>query len=378
MVALQEVWCASDWKRLRRDTADVYPHCVRWSAGLLGSSGLAILAKHPIVRSRFVPFSACGPIDRLWQGDWFAAKGVAMVTLALPDGALLDVYTAHLHSQYGSAAKYTAVRTVQADELAWTVASSSAGRRAFLLLADLNGAPDDLPQRLLFARLPGALDAGSVPSADGTPASEIDNATPTHTYPSSFYHKKDKPMRMDYILAGGARLADGPAVVERGVALSDHCAVHARLLLLSGWEQTRVPNEDVAGDASILAPLLREAVGRAARHKHRVGVVQTVWDVLAVLCLVGFIAMTIVAAVTITNDMLTTLLILLLFALQPVLTITMVIAAALGRIFYHTERIALREALRRWRCELEAIDPSAALSTEALSVKIVSPPLSQA
>jgi len=66
------------------------------------SSGLAILSRHPILRTRTEPYLLCGLPIHVHHGDWIVAKAAGCATIALPQGDEVDVWVTHvrpLHSR---------------------------------------------------------------------------------------------------------------------------------------------------------------------------------------------------------------------------------------------------------------------------------------
>lgn len=67
----------------------------RRRSGAFGS-GLAILSRHPILRTRTVPYLLCGLPIHVHHGDWIVAKAAGCATIALPQGDEVDVWVTHV------------------------------------------------------------------------------------------------------------------------------------------------------------------------------------------------------------------------------------------------------------------------------------------
>jgi len=81
-------------------------------------SGLMISSRYPIREALFHRFEASNPWHRVWEGDWWAGKGVALARIELPDGqGIVDVYNTHAQAGYGRPS-YIDVRKDQFRETA--------------------------------------------------------------------------------------------------------------------------------------------------------------------------------------------------------------------------------------------------------------------
>jgi len=113
-------------------------------SGTLGS-GLMISSAFPIKEAFFHRFQDAGAWYKVWEGDWWAGKGVALARIVLPDAAgFLDFYTTHAQASYGNPA-YIAIRKRQMTELAQFITVTRTGTAPALLAGDMNcrrGAPD--------------------------------------------------------------------------------------------------------------------------------------------------------------------------------------------------------------------------------------------
>jgi len=110
----------------------------------LVGSGLLIMSAYPIREVFFHQYKASNPWYRVWEGDWWAGKGVALARIELPDGSgFLDFYDTHAQAGYGIP-DYREVRKFQMGELARFVNASHLPTAAGLLVGDMNcGAGSD-------------------------------------------------------------------------------------------------------------------------------------------------------------------------------------------------------------------------------------------
>lgn len=108
-------------------------------SGTVGS-GLMISSAYPIRETLFHRYAASNPWYRVWEGDWWAGKGVALARVELPGGlGLVDVYNTHAQAGYGNPA-YIPVRLAQMEELAQFMESTMVPGHPAFLLGDMNAA----------------------------------------------------------------------------------------------------------------------------------------------------------------------------------------------------------------------------------------------
>jgi len=142
IVGFQEAFIAADREILLKElghTRLVHHHY--YPSGTVGS-GLLIASAFPIREVYFHRFSAANPFYKIWEGDWWAGKGVALARLELPGGALLDFYNTHAQAGYGNP-DYGRVRTEQMAELAQFVNGSRVESAPAFLVGDFNCRPGD-------------------------------------------------------------------------------------------------------------------------------------------------------------------------------------------------------------------------------------------
>jgi len=111
-----------------------------YPSGNVGS-GKFILSAYPIVEAYFHRFEASNPWYKIYEGDFWAGKGVALARIELPDGAgCVDFYDTHLQAGYGNPA-YRLVRESQMRGLAAFVNATATGTAPAFLVGDMNCRP---------------------------------------------------------------------------------------------------------------------------------------------------------------------------------------------------------------------------------------------
>ena len=107
----------------------------------VGGSGLLISSAWPIREVFFHRFGASGPPERVWEGDYWAGKGVALARVETPAG-MLDFYNTHAQAGYGGS-NYVEVRKQQMTELAAFMNGSRTGVAPTFLVGDMNCSPGE-------------------------------------------------------------------------------------------------------------------------------------------------------------------------------------------------------------------------------------------
>jgi hypothetical protein len=106
--------------------------------GMFVGDGNGVLSRLPFTGNTRVPWEGCfGGVDTSdgGAGDCLAMKGFAMVTMTLPSGGLVDVYT--LHAEAGGTAEDQRLQGEDYAQLAAFIAEHSAGR-AVIVGGDTN------------------------------------------------------------------------------------------------------------------------------------------------------------------------------------------------------------------------------------------------
>lgn len=270
LVLLQEVWVPSDFEHICKVTRDVLPFTHFFDQGIIGT-GTCVLSKVPIVDAVFHEFSMNGYPHQVLHGDWFAGKGLGVVTLDF-QGLNIHVFVSHLHAEYCRRKDiYLGHRVLQALEAAQWVKLTSPGADLTIYAGDFNTEPGDVPYRIL--RCVGGLE-DAWEEIQGTGGGET-CGTPQNTY-CTIAEQKEYPRgkRIDYILHSAGRgrnckvlecslplppaiPASLAALVGTACSYSDHEAVCAVL---------RVSPNDEAGVGQSMSGPMGDFTSRRPAH----------------------------------------------------------------------------------------------------------------
>lgn len=110
-------------------------HHVYFPSGTVGS-GLLICSAWPVKEHFFHPFTLAGPWWRVWEGDWWAGKGIALARIETPAG-ILDFYNTHAQAAKGRP-EYIPVRRKQMIEISKFMRKSMLPKSPALLVGDIN------------------------------------------------------------------------------------------------------------------------------------------------------------------------------------------------------------------------------------------------
>jgi len=308
LVLLQEVWVPSDFEHICKVAKDALPFTHFFDQGIIGT-GTCVLSKVPIVDAVFHEFSMNGYPHQVLHGDWFAGKGLGVVTLDF-HGLNIHVFVSHLHAEYCRRKDiYLGHRVLQALEAAQWVKLTAPGADLTIYAGDFNTEPGDVPYRIL--RCVGGLE-DAWEASQGTSGGGETCGTPQNTY-CTIAEQEEYPRgkRIDYILHSAGRgrnckvlecslplppsiPASLAALVGTSCSYSDHEAVSALLRVspnrgdgtLSGAmgdASSRRPThmaEDAVGEG---LQLVNAALRSVARH-------QKGYLVLALLAFLAFAA----------------------------------------------------------------------------------------
>lgn len=100
-------------------------------------SGLMIASAYPIKEVFFHRYTVSNSWYKLWEGDWWAGKGVGLARIALPQGGVVDIYDTHAQAGYGLR-WYDGIRNTQMSELAEFIKATRTKTGPALLLGDMN------------------------------------------------------------------------------------------------------------------------------------------------------------------------------------------------------------------------------------------------
>ncbi|KAG0380263.1 phospholipase C type enzyme [Mortierella sp. AD032] len=152
IVGLQECWVEDDYLQIKELVKETLPFTKTWHSGALGSSGLVILSKFPIVATTHRRFALNGDPFKIFHGDWYVGKCVVSATLVHPTCGEIEVFNTHLHAGYdpvGTPDSYLGCRVGEAWEMASLVKAATTQGRHVISLGDYNSAPNSLVIQLL-------------------------------------------------------------------------------------------------------------------------------------------------------------------------------------------------------------------------------------
>jgi sphingomyelin phosphodiesterase 2 len=113
-----------------------------YPSGWVGS-GLLICSAFPIVEAYFTQYRDSNPWYKVWEGDFWAGKGVALARIQLPDDAgYLDFFDTHAQAGYGNP-YYDIVRQKQMSQLADFIFKAQTGTCPVILVGDMNCRPGE-------------------------------------------------------------------------------------------------------------------------------------------------------------------------------------------------------------------------------------------
>lgn len=95
ILCLQEVWMADDYRTIRAALSLEFPYAHYFKSGVVGS-GLAIFSKYPIAEAWWKGFTLTGKAHRIFDGDWYAGKGIGAVKIKHPVVGTIDVFNTHV------------------------------------------------------------------------------------------------------------------------------------------------------------------------------------------------------------------------------------------------------------------------------------------
>ena len=144
LVGLQESFVKTDRNVLLDSLASSrLKHHIRFPGATVGN-GLLILSAFPIKEAFFYRYRHSNPWYKLWQGDWWAGKGVGLARVLLPNGGVIDFYDTHAQAGRGDTGNAIA-RSGQMKELAEFIAKSRLPNGLAFIVGDFNtrkGQPD--------------------------------------------------------------------------------------------------------------------------------------------------------------------------------------------------------------------------------------------
>ncbi len=142
VVGFQESFIEEDRDVLLKELENTRLKHHQYYPSATAGSGLLISSAFPIKEVFFHRYTVANPAYKIWEGDWWAGKGVALSRIELPNGGLLDFYNTHAQAGYGNP-DYDIVRQQQMSELATFVMGSQCNTTPSLVVGDLNCRPGD-------------------------------------------------------------------------------------------------------------------------------------------------------------------------------------------------------------------------------------------
>lgn len=98
ILCLQELWMADDYRTIRAALSLEFPHAHYFKSGVVGS-GLAIFSKYPIAEAWWKGYTVTGKAHRIFDGDWYAGKGIGAVKIKHPVIGPIDIFNTHVRKR---------------------------------------------------------------------------------------------------------------------------------------------------------------------------------------------------------------------------------------------------------------------------------------
>ncbi|CDK30040.1 unnamed protein product [Kuraishia capsulata CBS 1993] len=150
VIALQEVWCKSDWDYLVERCGSKFPYNRVFYSGILSGPGLAVLSKLPIESTFLYRFPINGRPSAFFRGDWYVGKSVAVTILKTASSGSIALLNSHMHAPYALSgdAAYSCHRACQAWDFSQIASLLQKAGYAVIVVGDLNSRPGSLPHRI--------------------------------------------------------------------------------------------------------------------------------------------------------------------------------------------------------------------------------------
>ena len=142
IVGFQESFIEEDRGILINELATTRLQHHQYYPSATAGSGLLVSSAFPIKEVYFHRYTVANQFYKLWEGDWWAGKGVSLSRLELPNGSQIDFYNTHAQAGYGNP-DYDIVRKQQMTELAEFVNASQCTTTPTFLVGDMNCRPGD-------------------------------------------------------------------------------------------------------------------------------------------------------------------------------------------------------------------------------------------
>lgn len=149
IVGFQEAFIAADRQILLDDLKNTrLQYNQYYPSGSVGS-GVLICSIFPIEEVYFHQYTKANPWYKMWEGDWWAGKGVGLARIKIAEGHYLDFFNTHAQAGYGNAA-YKIVREQQMTEAAEFVNGANCPTIPALFVGDLNCSPGSPDYQALY------------------------------------------------------------------------------------------------------------------------------------------------------------------------------------------------------------------------------------
>jgi len=137
IAGLQEVFIEDDRNfLLKKLSSSELKYYSEYPAGFLGN-GLVILSKYPIEESFFHRFRANNPWWKVWEGDWWAGKGIALARIKINENQYIDFFNVHAQAYRGNQASDD-VRLEQFKEASHFLNEASLNNTPVFFVGDFN------------------------------------------------------------------------------------------------------------------------------------------------------------------------------------------------------------------------------------------------
>jgi len=140
IVGFQESFIEEDREILLNDLRLTRLQHHQYFPSAFAGSGLLICSAFPLEEVFFHRYSVSNPWWKLWEGDWWAGKGVGFARIKIADGHYLDFFNTHAQAGYGNPA-YKIVREEQMREAAEFINGAQCESLPVFFVGDLNCAP---------------------------------------------------------------------------------------------------------------------------------------------------------------------------------------------------------------------------------------------
>ncbi|XP_063693408.1 putative neutral sphingomyelinase [Bolinopsis microptera] len=240
IVGLQEVFTSWHAKLIQDGVKSIFGHSHWFRSGSLGSPGLLVLSRYPIVEIAFHPFALNGYPQRVAHGDWWAGKGVGLCRIDHPL-ATVDFYITHIHANYTHTGydMYTGHRVSQMYCMAKYIARSC-DSDAIIAVGDYNCKEDEVATEV-FVEASGLTDSYRELHPDKINDPGYTNDTPECSWRAdtslATLCSNGTCKRIDYIFFNSTKLSCTDSSVVMGkipgqtFSYSDHLGVSSTFVL---------------------------------------------------------------------------------------------------------------------------------------------------